>query len=63
MFVTFARVREDPYTIVGLAGSWQARSNLRLFGRVENLLDKDYEDPNGFGQPGIGFFAGLEARL
>ncbi|HVG81969.1 MAG TPA: TonB-dependent receptor, partial [Methylomirabilota bacterium] len=61
--LTFARVTEDPYTVLSLAGSWQARSNLRLFGRVENLLDKDYEDPNGFGQPGIGFFAGLEARL
>jgi vitamin B12 transporter len=62
-FLTGTRVREDPYTIVSLAGSWQARNNLRLFGRVENLLDKEYEDPNGFGRPGIGFFAGLEARL
>ena len=62
-FLTGTRVKEDPYTILGLAASWQARSNLRLFGRVENLLDENYEDPNGFGQPGIGVFAGLEARL
>ena len=62
-FVTFARVKEDPYTVVSLAASWQALPNLRLFGRVENLLDEDYEDPNGFGHPGIGVFAGLEARL
>jgi vitamin B12 transporter len=59
----FGRVKEDPYTVVSLSGSWQVRSNLRLFGRVENLLDEDYEDPSGFGQPGIGVFAGLEARL
>jgi vitamin B12 transporter len=62
-FVTFARIKEDPYTVVSLAGSWQARSNLRLFGRVENLFDEEYENPNGFGHAGIGFFAGLEARL
>jgi vitamin B12 transporter len=62
-FVTFAPVKEDPYTVLSLAASWQARKNLRLFGRVENLLDEDYEEPNGFGHPGIGFFAGVEARL
>jgi vitamin B12 transporter len=62
-FLTGTRVKEDPYALLGIAGSWQAQSGLRLFGRVENLLDEDYEDPNGFGQPGIGFFAGLEARL
>jgi outer membrane cobalamin receptor len=59
----FGRVKEDPYTVISVAMSWQVRSNLRLFGRVENLLNEDYEVPNGFGQPGIGFFAGLEARL
>jgi vitamin B12 transporter len=62
-FFTGARVKEDPYTVLSLAGSWQARKNLRLFGRVENLLDEDYEEPNGFGHAGIGFFAGVEARL
>ena len=61
--VTFARVKEDPYTVLSVAASWQVREHLRVFGRVENLLDEDYENPNGFGQPGIGFFAGLQARL
>jgi vitamin B12 transporter len=63
--VAFPTVRlvEDPYTLVTVAASWQAMDNLRLFGRVENLLDEEYENPSGFGQPGIGFFAGLEARL
>lgn len=61
--VTFGRVDEDAFTVVSLAASWQVLERLRLFGRVENLLDEDYENPNGFGQPGIGFFAGLQARL
>jgi vitamin B12 transporter len=61
--ITFARIEEDPYTMLSVATSWQVVENLRLFGRVENLLDEDYEDPNGFSQPGIGVFAGLEARL
>ncbi|HXV23305.1 MAG TPA: TonB-dependent receptor [Alphaproteobacteria bacterium] len=61
--VTFERIEEDGYTVVSVAGSWQIMENLRLFGRIENLLDEDYENPNGFGQPGIGVFAGLAARL
>lgn len=61
--VTFARVEEDAYTVVNLAASWQVQKNLRLFGRVENLFDETFENPNGFGQPGLGAFIGLSARI
>ncbi|MCI0431534.1 MAG: TonB-dependent receptor, partial [Rhodospirillales bacterium] len=61
--VTFERIEEDGYTVFTVAASWQVLENLRLFGRVENLLDEDYENPNGFDQPGLGAFVGLSARM
>lgn len=61
--VTFGRIEEDGYTVVTVAASWQVLENLRIFGRIENLLDEDYESPNGFDQPGLGAFIGLSARM
>jgi len=52
-------VRLDSYTLLTLAASWQLDSRLTLYGRVENLLDEDYEDVLGFATPGIGAWAGF----
>jgi vitamin B12 transporter len=49
----------DEFVLVALAGSWQFSDHVELFGRVENLLDDDYEEVVGFSEPGIGAFAGL----
>ena len=35
---------------------------LALFARVDNLLDRHYENPVGFLQPSIGVYAGLKVR-
>ncbi|MCC5794323.1 MAG: TonB-dependent receptor [Chromatiales bacterium] len=53
------RVRLGSYTLLNLAASWQAREWLVLHGRIENLLDAEYEDVIGFSTPGIGVFAGF----
>jgi outer membrane receptor protein involved in Fe transport len=34
-----------------------------LIGRVENLLDRDYEERKGFPSPGFHFLLGAEARI
>jgi outer membrane cobalamin receptor len=36
---------------------------LTAIARVENLLDRRYEDPTGFQSPGHGVFIGLRASF
>jgi vitamin B12 transporter len=47
------------YTVVNLATSYRVTENASLFGRIDNVFDRHYEDPTGFLRPGIGFFAGV----
>lgn len=58
---TFSRrVNLDGYTLVNLAASYELTKNFQIFGRVENLLDKEYEEVKGYGTPGISFFGGIK---
>ena len=57
-----ASVRLDPYTLFNITGSYQVTRWLSLFGRAENLFDKDYEDVFGFQNPGRGFYLGLKLQ-
>jgi vitamin B12 transporter len=38
----------DDYTVAGIAASWEPRKGLRIFGRIDNLFDRDYDDPHGY---------------
>ena len=52
------------YSVIDLGASqslWVDR--LRLVGRIENLLDEDYQQSFGFPQPGRRFYLGAEFRL
>ncbi|MEP5764737.1 MAG: TonB-dependent receptor [Halieaceae bacterium] len=53
------RVQLDDFTLVTLAGSYRLLANLRLFARVENALDEDYEEVYGYRTPGRSVYAGL----
>jgi vitamin B12 transporter len=55
------RVELESYTLVNLAASYQLTPRLRAYGRIENLMDEDYEDIYGFATPGIGVYAGFRA--
>lgn len=48
------------YTVVNLAGSYVVNSNVTVFGRVDNLFNKQYENPTGWLQPGFGIFGGVK---
>ena len=56
------RVKLDSYTLVNLAASYQATDRVRVYGRIENLFDDDYEDVIGFSTPGIGAFIGVHVK-
>lgn len=53
----------DSYVVTRLFGSYRLTEKVKLHGRIENILDEDYELFNGYGSlvqgPGTGFFAGI----
>ncbi len=44
---------------VGVSAGYQVNRHVRLFLRVDNLLDENYEEALGFAQPGIAGFSGV----
>jgi vitamin B12 transporter len=51
------------YTVVNLASSYDLNAHITLFGRIDNLFDRHYQDPIGFLRPSLGAFAGIRAHL
>jgi vitamin B12 transporter len=47
------------YTIVNLRADYALNDQLKLFGRIDNVANVHYENPNGFLAPGLGVFAGI----
>jgi vitamin B12 transporter len=60
---TIPRLDAPGYVTVNIAADYQLTAQLALEARIDNLLDRHYEEPVGFLQPSIGIFAGLKARL
>ena len=49
----------DSYWLAHLTARYQVDKNLSFFGRVENLLDANYQTAWGYQQPSRGLFVGL----
>ncbi|MBV8592247.1 MAG: TonB-dependent receptor [Acetobacteraceae bacterium] len=58
---TVSGLPANGYTLVNLAGSYDLGNGLTAYARINNLLDRRYQDPIGFQRPGFGIFSG--ARL
>lgn len=58
-----SRLHAHPYWTADLAASYDLTDTLALTARINNLLDKRYENPVGFQGPGIGFFGGIKASF
>jgi vitamin B12 transporter len=58
--VTFATVPLSSFALVNVAADYRLNTNMSLFGRVDNVFDKQYQNPNGFEGTGIGAFAGIK---
>lgn len=56
------RLKAPGYTTLNLAASFDLSGQLALFGRIDNLLDRRYQNPVGFLRPGFGVFAGIRAQ-
>jgi vitamin B12 transporter len=57
------RLTAPGYTIVNLAASFDINAHFSVFGRIDNLFDRHFENPVGFLQPTLGAFAGVRAKL
>jgi vitamin B12 transporter len=51
------------YTIVNLAGTYDLGHGVKSFARIDNLLDRRYQNPLGFQRPGLAAIGGLEVQF
>lgn len=54
-----SRVWLEDFVLVNLAAAYRLTDRVELFGRIENLLDEDYQEVFSFDTPGIGAYAGV----
>ncbi|MDB4173128.1 TonB-dependent receptor [bacterium] len=59
-FATRTLTTLDSYFLVNLTGSYKFNNNFKLFGRVDNLFNENYEEVFGFGRPGVSGFGGVK---
>lgn len=53
-------IDQPGYTVVNVAANYKVNENVLVFGRIDNLLDETYENPNGFLAPGFGAYGGVK---
>jgi vitamin B12 transporter len=56
-------LRATPYAQINLAANYDVGNGVSLFGRINNLLDRHYQDPIGFQHQGLGAFAGVKVAF
>jgi vitamin B12 transporter len=59
----FGQVDVDRFTTVSFNASYGLSESVEIFGRVENLTDKNYQDIAGFGTPGASAYGGIRTRF
>ena len=47
------------YTVVNLRADYAVSDKVKLFGRIDNLFNRHYQNPTGFLAPGLGMFGGI----
>lgn len=61
--VTFGRTVVGGYTVVQVAASYDVTRTLRFFTRIDNLLDREYEESSGFETPGLSAYFGVSVTI
>ena len=51
------------YTLINLAAAYDVTKSLQLFGRIDNLFDRKYEEVAGYGTPGIAAYGGVKVSF
>ena len=58
-----AELMAPGYTLVNLTANYAVTDRITAFGRINNLLNQQYEDPLGFMRPGFGIYGGLTVQI
>ena len=56
-------VELDDYTLLNLNSSYQLNDRMKVYGRLENASNEDYETVSGYGTPGRAFYVGVRSRF
>jgi vitamin B12 transporter len=57
------RLRAPGYTTADIAANFDLNASLALTARIDNLLDRRYQNPIGFQAPGFGAYVGVRLKL
>jgi vitamin B12 transporter len=57
------QVRLSSYSLFDLLAQWDVTHGVQIFGRVENLFDKQYHTVYGYNQPGLAAYIGLRWKV
>ena len=49
--------------MLNIAAHYAVSDNITVTGRIENLLDAEYEEVYGYGAPGLSFYVGVKATF
>ena len=61
--VKFTRIIAKPYTLIHIKTQKTLESGLRLFGRIENLLNRKIQEPVGYRKSGLTIYLGMEKTI
>jgi vitamin B12 transporter len=61
-FTNLTPLQAPGYTTVNLAANFIINRNVSIYGRINNLFDRKYENPIGFLQPSLGAYAGVKVN-
>ncbi|HEX2654159.1 MAG TPA: TonB-dependent receptor [Xanthobacteraceae bacterium] len=56
---TITGLTAPSYTVVNVAANYVATDHVTVFGRIDNLFNRHYENPIGFDALGLGVFGGV----
>ncbi len=60
---TFATIRMPSYTVFNADASYSIGDGYKAFGRLDNLLDREYEEVAGYGTARRSFYFGLQKEI
>jgi len=59
----YGDVPVDAWTRVDVKITMEAYEGIEVFGRIDNLFNKQYQQVSGFGTPGFSVFGGMKAKF
>ena len=57
---TYLSHQTNGYTTLNLASTYRISPSLSIFTRIDNLLNRHYQNPLGYLQPGLGAYGGIK---